>query len=930
MGSAIKPRSIRGKLILVFLIAVGPVLCIQICERVEAYLIAEEVSARHQMDLACVTARAMSAHIARLREQHDALCKRIVLNNSKHAVTVLNKMGSVFGAGTHMWFTMTDTVGPPLKPGTAAQTSLSEQSAPKHGNNMSLLLDTTVRFLDGKVGKINTEIDNNALTDHMPDPKSAYAWHLCGLVGSGGSVFTSKSIKNVSHDGLKPLLQAIRAEDASNIAINCPLCKEKCVGRAVAVRGTNWKIVVLETVRGPVEPLLPQEIWLGGSALASAMGLFIIFMMGNRLARPVIRLSHAATAMAAGDFRKRVNITTEDELQNLGASFNSLAMSLTLHEMTLKRQAMMLAGMVEATRVASSSLEIKKCGRAIARAVCEHLEAADAVVFRKNSVDGGLKILGTHGQRHNSAWKRLASHAADSGGYLVMTEQVSNGEPDKESVLVGVPLSSGSDVIGAIVARFEGGTRRNDLKLGSMRADLLVTFGIHAAAAIGNAEVHSQTEKYSEVLEDWVEHLSSVMEVTNAISPSLNLNETLHALAKATSAAVGTDECAIHIPDRDGMLTVRSCCHEKDIGISTFKIRPGEAVTGKAYSQRCHATCHDASRSLDPQIRRLAKTSGLQSMLSAPLIVENQALGTITVYNKEMHQFSPSEIRLLTSIALHAAVIIRNASLYTRESSIAEMLQNSLVSEAPESCRGLSFASRYIPALDEARIGGDFYDVSILPEGKVGVVIADVSGKGLTAAIHLATCKHMLKAMMFAHPNDPAHALSQLNRAINHFFDLSFFVTVFCGIIDPERETMAYANAGHPPALLISQEGKMQNRLASTGVPVGAGLECDYDMVRVRFGTSDKLLLYTDGVTDAKLDGQSLGVDGIQKIVFEAGPCSPLEMIDRICNIIQDKANSANKDDIAMLAIAHGLVCRREEKLGGIREQRYSLPAQAI
>jgi sigma-B regulation protein RsbU (phosphoserine phosphatase) len=197
------------------------------------------------------------------------------------------------------------------------------------------------------------------------------------------------------------------------------------------------------------------------------------------------------------------------------------------------------------------------------------------------------------------------------------------------------------------------------------------------------------------------------------------------------------------------------------------------------------------------------------------------------------------------------------------------------------------------------------------------------------AAIHLATCKHMLKAMMVANPNDPGRALHELNNAVNHFFDLSFFVTVFCGIIDPDRQTVVYANAGHPPALLVSQDGKMQHRLASTGMPVGSGQDCDYDMVRVKFGPSDMLLLYTDGVTDAKLDGKPLGVDGVQKIVFMAGPCSPSAVIDSICSLLQGKDSSANRDDIAMLAIAHDS-SGREERPGGPCEQRHSLPAQAI
>ncbi|MCE5315522.1 MAG: SpoIIE family protein phosphatase [Armatimonadota bacterium] len=871
MGTAIQPRSIRGKLILVFLIAICPALCIQVCEKVDAYLRAENLSARHRADMARAIANAVSAHISQLENRHERICRQIALEDSGGGARYVEKISSALADGTCMWVVPTDNADQMLMPGKTGKTLTCT-------DGKSLKLHTQVKFRDGKSGKVVTAIGHNVLAGHCPNARSACKWRLCGIREYG------------THSA----------------------------GATAAILGTDWKIALTKAADMPVEPLFSERIWLVGSTLASIMGLLIVFLMGNRLARPVARLAHAATAMAAGDFRKRVKVSTGDELESLGTAFNSLGMSLTLREMTLKRQTLMLTGMVEAARVASSSLDVKKCGKAIAKAVCVHLEAADAVVFKKNNVDGGLKIIGLHGQRPGSTWKRLASHAAESGGYLVMTEQAPDGGA---AVLAGVPLISGSGTIGAIVARFEGGNGRDDLKVGSIRADLLITFGIHAAAAIANAEVYSQTEKYSEVLEDWVEHLSSVMEVTNAISPSLNIDEALNALAKATSVVMGTDECAIYIPDRDGVLRIRSCCKQNTV-LSALNIRIGESVSGRAFAERRYAACNDTSKSFDMMIRMMAESHGFHAILSAPLIVENQALGTISVYNKDPHNFSPREIRLLTSIALHAAIIIRNAGMYTRESSIAERLQNSLISEAPESCKGLRFAGRYIPALDEARIGGDFYDVSVLPDGTVGVVIGDVSGKGLKAAIHLAACKHMLRAMMFAHPNDPARALSRLNSAINHFFDLSFFVTVFCGIIDPKQQTMVYANAGHPPALLISQEGKIQRLLASMGVPVGSGQQCDYDMVRVNFEPSDMLLLYTDGVTDATVAGEPLGVDGVQKIVFDAGDCSPSEMIDRICSRLCGADGYAAKDDIAMLAIAHvDAANEREEIIGGRSEQ---------
>ena len=678
---------------------------------------------------------------------------------------------------------------------------------------------------------------------------------------------------------------------------------------------------------------LHSSIWLFWSVISTLLGLIVILLMGNRMTQPIRRLVRAANALAVGDYRKRVSMHTGDELEILGNSFNSLGESLLSHESTMREQAEMLAAMVEAARVASSTLDTRECGKAIAKVVCTHLGASDSAVYRKDAEDGGVKIIGRHGEHQGSAWKRLATRTVSSGDYLAISERHVKTDPSNKNnaVLVGVPLVAGSHTIGAMVARFDGDSYRDDLKIGSVRADVIIAFGIHAAAAIANAEVHSQTEQYSEVLADWVEHLSSVMQVTNAISPSLNLDETLRALACATQSVLAADECIIYLPDRDGYLTIRCCCSFDLDNISQIRIGPGESESAIAFAEKRYVTHFDASNSIHPLTRKLNELAGIHSLMSAPLLVEDRAIGVITIYSKMPRRFDPKEIRLLTSIGLHAAVIVRNASLYTRESSIAETLQKGLIPEAPEEHGGLKFASRYTPALDEARIGGDFYDVTPLPNGRVGVVMADVSGKGLDAAIHLATCKYMLKALMYAHPDDPAKVLCELNDAINSYFNSSFFVTLFCCVIDPDRGTLHYANAGHPPAILLAEEGKIHTCLPSTGIPIGSGYDCQYHSQHVDVNRSDMLVLYTDGVTDSSKDGNMLGVEGLHAVIFKAGLCSVTELVDYIYNELSQDQTALQRDDIALLGISFDEISAKQEiTTGGSDENNSCLRLQAI
>ena len=692
---------------------------------------------------------------------------------------------------------------------------------------------------------------------------------------------------------------------------NCAKAESVWCRRAIeSPKGSaEWKFAVSKLTTSVGRESSHAVAVLQFSTLAAIFGLSAALVIGNRVSRGVRRLARAARALSVGDYRRRINIRSGDELESLGESFNALGESLQRHEGTHKDQSDMLAGMVEAARLAAASLDLKQCGKAIAKAVCAHLGADDAAVFRKDSVDGGVSVIGKCGERHGADWKRLAAHSADSGDYLVVAEQDCTRTKQSEAILVGAPLASGSETLGSIVARF-GGLSRDDLKIGSPRSDVLKAFAVHAAAAVANAEMHSQTAQYSEALEDWVEHVSAVMQVTEAIGASLNLDDALEALSRATASVMAADECVIFLPDAHGSLVMRSCyaIGERIEQLRHVKLAPGESVTGQALLERRCIACYDSSHDKDPQTRALSKQSGLGAILATPLMAGDEVMGVISLYCFRPREFNQKEIRLLTSIALHAAVVVRNAKLYTTEATIAETLQRSLVSEAPEQCRGLHFAGRYVSALAEASVGGDFYDVTPLPNGKVAVVIADVSGKGLSAAIHLAACKYMLKSLVYVHPDNPAAVLGELNDSINYCFQQDFFVTAFYAVIDPEKGTIVFSTAGHPPPLLITEDWRMHTRLVSTGMPLGAGQPCLYENETVTAKPGDVLLLYTDGVTDAVKDGTRLELEGLHQMVFDAGQCSNAELLDHLLELISKDAGSCRKDDVALLAVSFGAI----------------------
>ena len=157
-------------------------------------------------------------------------------------------------------------------------------------------------------------------------------------------------------------------------------------------------------------------------------------------------------------------------------------------------------------------------------------------------------------------------------------------------------------------------------------------------------------------------------------------------------------------------------------------------------------------------------------------------------------------------------------------------------------------------ALKPARAtSGDFYDVNLLPNGRLGILIADVVDKGAAAALFMALSWILIRTYAAEYPVQPERVFSAVNRRILTETDADQFVTVFYGLLDPATGTLLYSNAGHcPPCLFSAQEGEPVRELTRTGIPLGIFEEETWDQVGVQLTPGDVLVLYTDGVTDAQ------------------------------------------------------------------------------
>ncbi len=222
----------------------------------------------------------------------------------------------------------------------------------------------------------------------------------------------------------------------------------------------------------------------------------------------------------------------------------------------------------------------------------------------------------------------------------------------------------------------------------------------------------------------------------------------------------------------------------------------------------------------------------------------------------------------------HAEQLARqNALLFSEQRSVAQTLQHSLLPEENPEFPGLEIAVRYVPGVDGVDIGGDWYDVIGVDEGKVIIVVGDVSGRGLRAATAMASLRYSIRAYV-AQGDAPEIILSKLTKLINVVRD-GHFATVLCGLVDVQEHSVTLANAGHPNPLLIS--GSSAEFVATNvGPPVGVAA-ATYTSVGVKVQPNGTLLAFTDGLFErrgespdvglARLRGAAIGYDSLEELL---------------------------------------------------------------
>ena len=240
-----------------------------------------------------------------------------------------------------------------------------------------------------------------------------------------------------------------------------------------------------------------------------------------------------------------------------------------------------------------------------------------------------------------------------------------------------------------------------------------------------------------------------------------------------------------------------------------------------------------------------------------------------------------------------------------REHHISEVLQNAILpASVPTELMGYEIAVKYMPALNEAEIGGDFYDVFELGDGRFAIVIGDVVGKGLTAALRVAAARHAIRSYAYLDPR-PARVLTLANTALcKDTGDETQLLTLFYAVVDPGLGGIMYSSAGHVPPIFCSANGTCEE-LLSQGLPLGVYPAYEYDQSSNRLDPGDLVVMVTDGITEARSQGIDMyGQERLLDYVKTKKDESPDILAEGIMNSALEHAGGHLHDDAAVVVLA--------------------------
>lgn len=351
---------------------------------------------------------------------------------------------------------------------------------------------------------------------------------------------------------------------------------------------------------------------------------------------------------------------------------------------------------------------------------------------------------------------------------------------------------------------------------------------------------------------DQVEELQRLQKAAQKITSILDLDPLIDNIVNDVARSFGCVEASIYLHDEERGEMVLAGVHGCSVNHKGHRLKIGqEGMVGYVAST--------GQMRYAPDVRKdeyyVACESTTHSEVAIPLHVGERLVGVFTASHPDLDAFPRQQLRMLQALCDHVAVAVHNARRFqseraeresmTREAHEARAMQEALLPKSSPYLPGFVISGVSLPA---SAVGGDWYDFISFPDGRLGVVLADVSGKGTAAALLMSATRGMLRSLAEACCT-PAEVLTKLNGLLMEDFPAGRFVTLVYAVLDPASRLVTFANAGHLHPLFVDGAGE---HFLDTERGLPLGLSCgDYSESTAVLSPGSRLVFYSDGITEA-------------------------------------------------------------------------------
>ncbi len=440
---------------------------------------------------------------------------------------------------------------------------------------------------------------------------------------------------------------------------------------------------------------------------------------------------------------------------------------------------------------------------------------------------------------------------------------------------------------------------------------LAVGIATQAAIAFDNARLYQAERHAHEVAESSQERLALLAETGRLITSALDQNVTLREIARLTVPTLA-DACLIDVPDDTDDRIARISTGGPGLENFVAALVPfppgfddvthpiiGVMRTGEPLLVREIDDAFLDSITRAPQHREIANAMRPRSTIIVPLTGRDAVYGSLTLINVELsgRTFGADDFALAEEIGRRAGMAVENARLYNQQRTVAESLQHALLPHQLPTITGFEAAARYLPGTPGERVGGDWYDLFEVANGRIAIVMGDVVGHGIPAASLMAQLRNALRAYVWDGLG-PSEVLSRLNHLL-FGLEPDGMATVAIGLLDPVTAELRLANAGHLPLLHVRRDNASFVG-EGLGPPLGAIPFARYEEAALELRPNDTAVFYTDGLVEDRSMSIDAGLDKMrQAVIAGSGP------IEALCHDVLHSClgDRIVDDDVALLIL---------------------------